>query len=139
MDSPLQNKKLTASYTRLVKSLLTLQAVISDQNIENPYLQDAMIKRFEYTYEAAWKAAKFVLAARGVETIHPADIFREAFAAGWILDPEVFRDMIVARNTTNHQYSENRAEEICKAIRDSFFPALQYLQIQLEGIVHGHP
>ena len=138
MGYPLQDKRAITSFNRFVKAFLTLQEALQDQDVNNPYLQDAIVKRFEYTYEAAWKAVKFILEAKGVFEIHPSDIFREAFAAGWISDAEVFRQMIASRNITSHQYSEARAGEICNQIREVYNPELQYLQVQLEGVINGH-
>lgn len=134
----MQDKRVLSSYNRFAKALQTLQEVVQDQNVNNPYLQDAIVKRFEYTYEAAWKAVKFILEEKGVFEIHPSDIFREAFAAGWILDAELFRQMIASRNMTSHQYSEIKAEEICNQIRETYYTELKYLQIQLGGVVYGH-
>lgn len=138
MGNPLQDKRAITSFIRFEKALRTLQETVQDQNTNNPYLQDAIVKRFEYTYEAAWKAVKFILEAKGIFEIHPSDIFREAFTAGWILNAEIFRQMIASRNITSHQYSETRADEICNQIRETFYPELQYLQAQLEMVINGH-
>ena len=120
MGSPLQDKRVTTAYNRFKKALQTLQETVQDQNTNNPYLQDALVKRFEYTYETAWKAVKYILEAKGIFEIHPSDLFREAFAAGWISDAEVFRQMIASRNVTSHPYSEYKAEAIGNAIRHTY-------------------
>ncbi|OHC69690.1 MAG: hypothetical protein A2045_10900 [Rhodocyclales bacterium GWA2_65_20] len=82
-------------------------------------VRDASIQRFEYSFEAVWKAAQLVLRIRyGMELGAPKPIIRACFENG-ILDETQTRlalAMTDHRNLTSHTYNEVLAEEIFAAI-----------------------
>ena len=53
-------------------------------------------------------------------------LFTEAFASGWIDQPEVWDAMIEDRNLTSHTYQERTAEAVYAAIRENYFPNSSY-------------
>lgn len=67
---------------------------------------DLIVKRFEFTYEMAWKALKRYLEFLGLDPKAPRMVFKEAFAQQIITDEEVWLDMIEQRNLTSHVYDE---------------------------------
>lgn len=137
MTQSLNNRKAVFAYQRFKSALHTMQEAIMEPDRSNKYLRDATIQRFEYTYEASWKALKYILESKGMYLKYPSDLFGEAFASGWINDAEKFNDMILSRNATSHTYAENKAEEIYEKICSDFYPELKHLQMQLEGVIYG--
>lgn len=85
----------------------------------NKIVRDASIQRFEYSFEAAWKAAQAVLLERfGVELASPKPVIRASFENS-LLDEEEARlalAMVDHRNLTAHTYNEVLADEIFAAI-----------------------
>lgn len=71
--------------------------------------RDASILRFQYSFEAVWKAAQFRLReSEGIETGSPKQVIRACLEAG-ILDAWQTRDaldMADDRNLTVHTYNE---------------------------------
>lgn len=73
---------------------------------------DIIVKRFEFTYEMAWKALKRYLNYIGIEANNPRAVFKEAFAQGIIHDEDIWLDMIEQRNLSSHVYDYNEIKEI---------------------------
>jgi nucleotidyltransferase substrate binding protein (TIGR01987 family) len=77
--------------------------------------RDAAIQRFEYSFEATWKAAQRVLLAReGVEVGSPKSAMRAAREAGFLSDTDAAAALAMAddRNLTVHTYNEALARAI---------------------------
>ncbi len=77
--------------------------------------RDAAIQRFEYSFEATWKASQRMLYAfEGVDAGSPKACVRAAREAGWLTDAEAAAALAMAddRNLTAHTYNEALAERI---------------------------
>lgn len=69
----------------------------------NKLEEQGLIKAFEYTYELAWNTLKDYLEYQGEADIAGArDAFRKSYAAGLIIDGEIWMDMLQSRNKTSH-------------------------------------
>jgi len=82
-------------------------------------VRDASIQRFEYTFEATWKAAQSVLRDRfGVELAAPKPVVRASFENGLLSEEEARTGlaMVDHRNLTAHTYNEALADEIFAAL-----------------------
>lgn len=92
-------------------------------------LRDAVIQRFEFTMDLAWKLLQRYLKNAGIsdyEIRTKRDLFREAARIGLIEDPEKWFAYYEARNATSHTYNQEIAEQVHQtALR--FFPAAQSL------------
>ena len=78
-------------------------------------MRDAAIQRFEYTFEAVWKAAKRYLSViEGLEIGSPKGVARACFQVGILSEAEVrlSLEMIDDRNLTVHTYNEGLARQI---------------------------
>jgi nucleotidyltransferase substrate binding protein (TIGR01987 family) len=78
-------------------------------------LRDAVIQRFEYTYELAWKSLRRYLEREGVDelaTFSKRDLYREAAARGLVADPAAWFGYQIARNETSHTYNAGKAREV---------------------------
>jgi nucleotidyltransferase substrate binding protein (TIGR01987 family) len=134
-------KKLRAedglyNYSNALKrfnSAISQKDELIKEGFEDIYL-DLMIKRFEFTYEMAWKAIKRYLDFLGIEAKSPRSAFKEAFSISLIKDERVWLDMIEHRNLSSHTYDEYQIKEILDKI-DSYQVAFNSLNIGLkEGL-----
>lgn len=81
----------------------------------SPVVRDAAIQRFEYTFEALWKAAQLFQKQReGVEAGSPKSVIRACFQGGILEESQARTAMEMAedRNLTVHTYNEQLAEAI---------------------------
>jgi nucleotidyltransferase substrate binding protein (TIGR01987 family) len=77
--------------------------------------RDAAIHRFEYSFEATWKAAqRFLAVVEGVEAGSPKAAIRACRQAGLLAPADTERALVMAddRNLTAHTYNEALAEAI---------------------------
>lgn len=79
---------------------------------EQEIKRDAVIQRFEFTYELLWKTLKRIASLEKIEAFSPKTAFTAGFQLGLIADEQLFVDIIEARNKTSHVYSQKAAEEI---------------------------
>ena len=96
------------------KALKTLQEILVDEN-PTVILRDAAIQRFEYTFEAVWKAGQeFLRSHEGLEVGSPKGTIRGLFQAGHLnsRQTELGLKMVDDRNLTAHTYSEGLSEQI---------------------------
>lgn len=103
----MKDEGLLASYRRALDRLREALSQPGDDIV-----RDAAIKRFEFTYELAWKALQHALAALGLVCRSPKGCLRQAFAQGMIADNELWLQMIDDRNQTVHTYNEQTAARI---------------------------
>jgi nucleotidyltransferase substrate binding protein (TIGR01987 family) len=77
------------------------------------------IQRFEYSFEATWKAAQAALLERfGVQANSPKPAIRACFENGLLTEAEtrMALTMVDHRNLTAHTYNEGLADEIFAAL-----------------------
>ena len=79
-------------------------------------VRDGAIQRFEYCYESAWKLMRRVLsdihAPEFVQALARKDLYRHAWEAGIIEDPQLWFRFHEARNLTSHTYRNENAEKV---------------------------
>jgi nucleotidyltransferase substrate binding protein (TIGR01987 family) len=80
--------------------------------------RDSAIKRFELTFELAWKSAKTYLGGKGVVCQSPRDCLMEAFRLGLIPDNELWLRIIEDRNLSVHTYNEKLADDLYGRLGD---------------------
>jgi len=127
-------KKAEYKLREFNKALLTLkEAVEADSSVK--FAMDATIQRFEYSYELSWNLIKAVLKHRGIELMHPSQLFSEAFASGWITNIEAWETMITDRNTLSHTYKEKSSSEIYKMICSHYYDCLVLLNNHITDVL----
>lgn len=97
-------------------------------------LRDATIQRFEFTFEAAWKALQLYLQYQGLEATGPRQAIKQAFAQGLIQTPEeadIWLAMLEDRNLTTHTYREALADAIAANIRARYAACLHEMAVRL--------
>jgi nucleotidyltransferase substrate binding protein (TIGR01987 family) len=108
------------------KALLTLQEALvelskvskKDQLSQYRMIRDALVQRFEFSVELAWKTAAKSL---GSSSTAPKPVIREMAQNSFISDVQKWFDFIEGRNKTSHAYDEDIADAIVK-IAQSFYP-----------------
>lgn len=110
---------------RLKERLLVADKALGSLNklvqIEFPddIVRDATIQRFEYSFEAVWKAVKKYLdLIEGIQANSPKAVIRASMETG-LLDERSSRHALLMaddRNLTSHTYNEELAKEIAGRI-----------------------
>ena len=99
---------------------------------ETAIVRDALIQRFEFTFEMAWKTLFRYLADRGETMAAKAwDVIPVAFESKLIDDAEVWDRMREYRNDLSHEYNEAKAIELSAFIRRHAAGALVALRDKL--------
>ena len=113
-------KKLENKYdnfNRAVKRLNEANTAYKS-NCDDELYQDAFIKRFEFTFELAWKTLREFLTEQGyrLEIPSPKGVIAFAYREGIIENESVWLDMLESRNLTAHDYGRELAAGIAEKI-----------------------
>ena len=98
---------------------------------ETDIKRDAVIQRFEFTYELLWKMFKRIADLEKIECFSPKSAFQAAFKLKLIDDEELFIKIIDARNSTTHVYSEYDAKKIYELIQKIVIKAFQQTEMKI--------
>jgi nucleotidyltransferase substrate binding protein (TIGR01987 family) len=101
------------------KAMIAFEEVMQ---IEKPTSieRDAAILRFEFTFEAVWKAAKEVLYEReGIDIGSPKSVIRSCRVVSILTEEQTVTalEMVDDRNLTIHTYNEKLAIQIYSRLR----------------------
>ncbi len=117
-----QQDRFALSLGHFEKALGRLKEVLAEPQ-ETMIVRDSMIQRFEFTFEAAWKAMYRWLRARGNDVDEEAAaVIPEAFARRLIGNEKGWGLMRKFRNKTSHTYDEAIAVEVAAFIRHESVP-----------------
>ena len=129
---------MALDFSSLVKAIASLQHAIdrSFQDTGDEVIRDAVIQRFEYTYELCWKMLKRQLEAESpapaeVDRMSFRELMREGAERGMIHDVESWLEYREQRNITSHAYDGTKAESVYKTAVDFIADARQLL-LELE-------
>lgn len=102
---------------------------------ENDLIRDAVIQRFEFTFEMAWLTLFRILTERGERVGRQASaVLPAAFVALLIEDADAWGRIRIARNLTSHTYDEQKAVEVSAMIRSDALPAFDALAEKLRTL-----
>lgn len=121
------------NYRRALTRLEQAIRIVSENEDERKdfLLKDGLIQRFEYTHELAWKLMKDYAEYQGYTDIHGArDAFHKAFEMGIITDKRWF-DSLEDCNLITHNYDDETAEKIYKAIVNVYYPLFEGLELKM--------
>jgi len=120
----------------LVSALSSLERALtrSQANTKDEELRDAVIQRFEYSFELCWKMLKRKLAIDAlvptqIDTMSFKELIREACQRGLISEPEDWFEYRSQRNITAHTYNRAKAESVYLTARDFLPKAKKLLQL----------
>lgn len=114
------------------KSLARLKEALAED--ETSFVRDSIIKRFEVTFEMAWKTVYRYLLDKG-ERLAPTawDVIPKAFQYTLIEDADLWNEMRAFRNDTSHEYNEAKAIEIAAFVRAGGVQALEKLEAEMQS------
>ena len=114
------------------KALERLVEALEEQETELNV--DAVLHRFEFTFELAWKTMKDYLEYIGVieRTGSPREVIKSAFSFGIIENGEEWINMMLARNELFHLYDEETSRKIYYNIKEKYINLLKELKNKLE-------
>lgn len=101
--------------------------------------REGLVKRFEYTFELAWKVLQDLLKYKGYEFVQgPNGTLKKAFEDGLITDHDGWWQMAKARNTLSHVYAEDEAEAIIRLIFSRYALLLKNLDVKLGELAQNN-
>lgn len=86
--------------------------ILTLNKTNHPYLTEATIQIFEYTYELYWKLLKKICASEGIEVNSPKATLQQAYAIKLIDQEQIWLEMMENRNLTSHTYKQPTANLI---------------------------
>ena len=116
------------NYHHAMAQLEEAVAVYSRDRGDSLY-RDGLIQRFEFTVELAWKSLNEYLEDQGtvLSITSPRAVLKDAYAAGVIMDADVWDEIIRSRNVTSHVYDEKTAIEVADRVCNTYLPVLKKL------------
>lgn len=81
-------------------------------------VRDAVIQRFEFTFELTWKTIATILRENGIEFTGIKTVFRDAARIGIIEDIDPWFGYLEARNLTTHTYDLEIAEKVYQEAKE---------------------
>ena len=126
------------NYTRALSLLREAVDAMQARHLSDLEKQ-GLIQRFEFTCELAWKLLKDYLEHTAVrlETVTPAAVVKEAFAARLIENGDLWMQSLAARNRTSHIYDLKAFEKILADIAHDYLPLFEALQRKLLSSTKG--
>lgn len=117
-------KKLSDKFSNFTKALKRLNEAnaVYKNHVDDDIFQDALIKRFEFTFELAWKTLREYMAEQGYagEVVSPKRVLSVAFCEGFIDNEEIWLSMLDDRNLSAHEYSRESSFEIAERISGKY-------------------
>lgn len=101
---------------------------------KNEITRDSAIMRFQIVFDLAWKLIKVYARSEGLECYSPKNCFQTALQLGLIDYDERWLEMINDRNLIIHTYTEEKAENIYKNLKD-YLKLFQSLANRLEKAI----
>ncbi len=107
--------KSEALKEQFTKALKRFEEVLGEK--KNKIVRDSAIKRFEFSFDLAWKLIKaYMEKEKGIYCASPKDCFRQAYRVGVIDYNNRWIEMTDQRNLAVHVYSEKFADKLYKEL-----------------------
>ncbi len=95
-------------------------------------IQMALVQSFEVCFELAWKVLKDYLNIKGLQVYLPRDVIKGAFSAEVIQNGQVWINMLNARNSTSHEYNNDKINIILRSISTEYAKELADFKEQIK-------
>ena len=119
--------------TQYGKALERLHEVVDMD--ETMVVRDALIQRFEFTYELAWKAMFYWMKDQGEQVPEmQKPIIQNAFRCEIITDPKIWEDIKDYRDETSHTYNEEKAVAVSAFVRAVAMDKFDALKARIEPL-----
>ena len=93
-------------------------------NPTNDIYKLALTQSFEIVFELGWKVLKDELHLKGIDVFAPRDAIKEAFSANILPNAQVWIDMLSDRNSSTHEYNQEKVDKIVNEISSTYFEEL---------------
>lgn len=104
---------------------------------ENTIVLDGIMKRFEYSYELAWRLMRAYLEYKGVSDISDAkSSIRQAYKNELVENGEEWLNMLLDRNKVIFMGSKDQKLKVYSNIRETYIALLNSLFIQMEKLLN---
>lgn len=90
--------------------------------------KDATVKRFEFTFELAWKLMQLIITDKGYRERGPKDSIRRAAQIGLIDNADAWMGHLKKRNQIVHIYDIDIADEVYESAKSFVGDARHLLQ-----------
>ena len=121
---------------KMVFSKLEYLVELATERELNEIEREALIQRFEYTQELAWKVIKDFYENIGEVGIQGSrDAFKLAFERGLVRDEDdgkILLETIISRNEASHTYNEKIAQKVYLDITQKYHNVFSKLKNALE-------
>jgi nucleotidyltransferase substrate binding protein (TIGR01987 family) len=121
----MDNERLAQRVTTFTHAVQRLHDAVNQP--DNEFIRDAVIQRFEFCYELAWKMLKLQLSRDGIEAQTPRHTIQMALQAGYIVDGNVWSEIQRMRNLTSHTYDATMAAEVYPFVCTTVMPLFMQL------------
>lgn len=102
---------------------------------ETGLMRDALIQRFEFTYELGWKSMFYWLRAQKEKVPEVVrQVIQAAFRAELISDADLWEKIKDYRDETSHTYDEKKAIEVAAFVRAHAVHAFDALLGKLKSL-----
>lgn len=115
-------EKMRERFELASKALIKLSELI-DKDELSEVERDALIQRFEFSYELLWKCGKdYLRVQEGIDSASPRKVMRDCRVVGILSNDEVqiALKMVEDRNLTAHTYDEEFAIELVGRMKTYF-------------------
>ena len=100
-----------------------------DLKLASEIEKEALIQRFEYTFELARNLLRdYLLDQDSISRFSAKDIFRYSYRNQYIRNGQIWLDALEIRNKTSYVYNSQVLEHSAHFIRDQFAPELEALR-----------
>lgn len=102
---------------------------------ETMIVRDAMIQRFEFTYELAWKCMFYWMRDQDEQVPEmQKPIIQNAFRCEMISDPNLWEAIKDCRDETSHTYNESKAVEVAAFVRGTALAAFDAFRQHIDSL-----
>jgi nucleotidyltransferase substrate binding protein (TIGR01987 family) len=120
-------KRIEVLQAEFTQACIRLKELVVKDDSETDYLVDALIQRFEFSFELAWKYLKHILEFRGITANSPRIVIKEAYREKLIHDGDAWLSMLDDRNSSAHIYDQSLSKKIGNSIRTKHYALLHDL------------
>ena len=92
------------------------------------------VQFYQLTFELAWKTLKDYLNAEGFDVKSPREVLKQGFAINLLADGDAWMEMLAARNSIVHLYSEEEITKIYHNIRDEYADTINRLCTKMKTL-----
>lgn len=131
----MSRERFTERKVEVENALKRLREAVAEP--EGDLVRDAVIQRFEFTFELVWKTLKLYLERQGLDCGGPRSTLKKAFTDGLIASPEeadLWLQLLEDRNLTSHAYDEALARRIYQHIVKDYVTTLGNMAGKIQNL-----